>query len=305
MQTSERALGVALARAIREGTATRDQIVVVTKGGLLTPDPELARSAGEARRQLVASYVETGLVPPERLAGGVLCLEPAFLLDQIQRSRNNLRLETLDVWLLEQPELALQAFGEPDFQHLLCRAFEALEQAVSERQIAAYGVCSWDGFLRPHTDRAHLSLLDLFQWALDVGGADHHLRAIQLPYNLAMAEALRLPSQIGPSGGTAAVLSALRGTGTLVLASAPLVQGRAFGRLPDFVRKCLPGPRGDAQLCLQFARSSPGITSAIVGMREAAHIEQNLALARVPVAAPEAIEALFEQAGVERGGEAA
>jgi len=304
LQTSERALGVAFARAIREGTAARDEIVVVTKGGLLTPDPDFARSAGEARRHLVATYVETGLVPPERLAGGVLCLEPAFLRDQILRSRRNLRLETLDVWLLEQPELALQAFGAPELQHVLCRAFEALEQAVSDRQIAAYGVCSWDGFLRPHTDRAHLSLLDLFQWALDVGGADHHLRAIQLPYNLAMAEALRLPSQIGPSGGTAAVLSALRGTGTLVLASAPLAQGRAFGRLPDFVRKSLPGPRGDAQLCLQFARSSPGITAAIVGMREAAHIEQNLALARVPIAAPEAIEALFEQAAV-RGGEAA
>jgi aryl-alcohol dehydrogenase-like predicted oxidoreductase len=304
MQTSERALGIAFERAIRGGAAARDEIVVVTKGGLLTPDPDFARSAGEARRHLVATYLETGLVPPERLAGGVLCLEPAFLRDQIQRSRRNLRLETLDVWLLEQPEVALQAFGAPEFQHVVCRAFEALEQAVADRQIAAYGVCSWDGFLRPHTDRGHLSLLDLFQWALDVGGADHHLRAIQLPYNLAMAEALRLPSQIGPAGGTAAVLSSLRGTGTLVLASAPLVQGRAFGRLPDFVRSCLPGLRSDAQLCLQFARSSPGITAAIVGMREAAHIDQNLALARVPVAAPEAIEALFERAA-ERGGEAA
>lgn len=303
MQTSERAVGVALARAIREGAA-RDEIVVVTKGGLLTPDPELARSAGEARRNLIASYLDTGLVTPQRLAGGVLCLEPPFLRDQILRSRRNLRLETLDVWLIEQPELALQAFGAREFQRVLCRAFEALEAAVSDGQIAAYGVCTWDGLLRSHTDRAHLSLLDLFQWALDVGGADHHLRTIQLPYNLAMAEALRLPSQIGPAGGTAAVLSALRGTGTLVLASAPLIQGRALGRLPNFVRECLGARLGDAQRCLQFARSSPGITAAIVGMREAAHVEQNLALARVPVATPEAIEAIFEHAA-ERGGEAA
>jgi aryl-alcohol dehydrogenase-like predicted oxidoreductase len=303
MQTSERALGIALARAIREGAA-RDEIVVVTKGGLLTPDPELARSAGEARRNLVASYLDTGLVTPERLAGGVLCLEPAFLRDQILRSRRNLRLATLDVWLIEQPELALQAFDAQEFKKILCHAFEALEAAVSDGQIAAYGACTWDGLLRSHTDRAHLSLLDLFQWALDVGGADHHLRAIQLPYNLAMAEALRLPSQIGPAGGTAAVLSALRGTGTLVLASAPLMQGRALGRLPEFVREDLPGRLSDAQRCLQFARSSPGITAAIVGMREAAHVEQNLALARVPVATPEAIEAIFEHAA-ERGGEAA
>ena len=135
MQTSERALGVALARAIREGAAARDEIMVVTKGGLLTPDPDLARSAAEARRNLVASYVETGLVPPERLAGGVLCLEPAFLRDQILRSRRNLRLETLDLWLIEQPELALQAFGAQEFKKVLCRAFEALEAAVSDGQI--------------------------------------------------------------------------------------------------------------------------------------------------------------------------
>jgi aryl-alcohol dehydrogenase-like predicted oxidoreductase len=303
MQSSERALGVAFARAIREGAA-RDEIVVVTKGGLLTPDPELARSSGEARRNLIASYLDTGLVTPERLAGGVLCLEPPFLRDQILRSRRNLRLATLDVWLIEQPELALQAFGAQEFKNLLCHAFEALEAAVSDGLIAAYGACTWDGLLRSHTDRAHLSLLDLFQWALDVGGADHHLRAIQLPYNLATTSALRLPSQIGPAGGTAAVLSALRDTGTLVLASAPLLQGRALGRLPGFVRESLGARLGDAQCCLQFARSSPGITAAIVGMREAAHVEQNLALARVPVAPPEAIEAIFEHAA-ERGGEAA
>jgi aryl-alcohol dehydrogenase-like predicted oxidoreductase len=70
------------------------------------------------------------------------------------------------------------------------------------------------------------------------------------------------------------------------------------------VRECLGARLGDAQRCLQFARSSPGITAAIVGMREAAHVEQNLALARVPVATPEAIEAIFERAA-ERGGEAA
>jgi aryl-alcohol dehydrogenase-like predicted oxidoreductase len=296
MQTSERALGVALARAFREGLAARDEVVVVTKGGLLTPEPELARSRPEGRRQLVATYVETGLAPPERIASGALCIEPGFLRDQIERSRRNLRLATLDVYCLEQPELALRAFGTLAFERALCRAFEALEQAVCDGQIAAYGLCSWDGFLRPHTDPGHLSLLDLFQWALDVGGADHHLRAIQLPYSLAMAEALRLPSQLGPSGGTAAVLSALRGTGTLLFASAPLVQGRALGRLPDFVRECLPGARGDAQRCLQFVRSSPAVSAAIVGLREPAHVEEALALARVPPAPPEAIEALFKRA---------
>ena len=56
MQTSERALGVALARALREGAAARDEIVLVTKGGLLTPDPgagpQRRRSPAQPGRQL-------------------------------------------------------------------------------------------------------------------------------------------------------------------------------------------------------------------------------------------------------------
>ena len=146
MQTSERALGVSLARAIREGAAARDEIVVVTKGGLLTPDPELARSAGEARRNLVASYLDTGLVPPERLVGGVLCLEPAFLRDQILRSRRNLRLETLDVWLIEQPELALQAFGGAGVPASpVSRLRSPRSSRLARARSQPMASCSWDG----------------------------------------------------------------------------------------------------------------------------------------------------------------
>ena len=47
MQTSERALGVALARALREGVAARDEIVVVTKGG---PAHARPRSGAQHRR---------------------------------------------------------------------------------------------------------------------------------------------------------------------------------------------------------------------------------------------------------------
>jgi aryl-alcohol dehydrogenase-like predicted oxidoreductase len=37
----------------------------------------------------------------------------------------------------------------------------------------------------------------------------------------------------------------------------------------------------DAQRALQFARSAPGITCALVGMKTPAHVEENAALARV------------------------
>jgi aryl-alcohol dehydrogenase-like predicted oxidoreductase len=297
MQTSERSLGAALARAFREGTAARDEVVVASRGGYLCVDPDLVQTPGQARRYLVETYLETGLARPESIASGVHCLDPPFLRDQIQRSRRNLRLETLDLYLLEDPELLLDHAGPEGFRRGLHDAFEALEAAVADGHIAAYGLATWDGFLRHHSDRHHLSVLDLFDWALEVGGADHHLRAVQLPYNLAMAEALELPTQIVPPGRSGAVLDALTDTGTAVLASAPLVQGRALGRLPAFVREALPGLRSDAQRCLQFARSTPGVTAAVVGMRQPEHVDENLELPRHEPVAPDAIRSLFRRAG--------
>jgi aryl-alcohol dehydrogenase-like predicted oxidoreductase len=294
-QVSERNLGVALARAFREGLAQRDEVVVLTKGGYLTVDHEVAGSYSRARRYLVETYIHSGLVDPTTIAGGVHCLSPAFLRDQIRRSRRNLGLGTIDYYLIEEPELHLGEASADEFRSRICAAFEALEGAVADGEIAAYGVATWAGLIQPHTERRHLSLLDLFEWALDVGGGDHHLRAVQLPYNVAMAEALMLDTQIGPTGDTQAILSELRGTGTLVLASAPLAAGRVIGRLPGFVHDAFPGMRTDAQRCLQFVRSSPGIDVAVVGMRGDEHVEENLAMLTTPPVGPEVIERLFKR----------
>lgn len=291
--TSERAVGSGLRRAIAEGTVARDEVVVVTKGGELTLDAE-ALSHGHPQHQLHATYVRTGILDPETVRGGN-CLAPGFLLDQIDRSRRNLGLATLDVYLVQEPELHCKALGPSAFRRTLCEVFEALERAVSDGKIGAYGICSWSGFLVPHSDREHLSLVDVFEAALDAGSADHHLRVLQLPYGLAMGEGAGLASQLGPDGHSRALLESLAGTGTAVLASAPLYGGRLVGRLPKEIREAFPGTTGDAQACLQFVRSTAGITSAVVGMSDPEHVEDDLALARIPPADPDAPAELFRR----------
>jgi aryl-alcohol dehydrogenase-like predicted oxidoreductase len=291
--TSERALGTALRRAIVEEVVSRDEVVVVTKGGELTIDAE-ALSLGHPQHQLQSNYIDTGILDPDSVANGI-CLTPAFLRDQIERSRHNLGLETLDLYLVQEPELLLRALGPSGFQRALRDAFEALEGAVRDGEIGAYGLCTWTGFLVPHTDRDHLSLMDVFQAALDVGSADHHLRALQFPYGLAMGEGAGLASQLGPDGLSHAILEELEGTGTAVFASAPLYGGRLVGRLPQELRDAFPEARGDAQAALQFTRSTRGITSAVVGMREPDHVDENLALLRVPPAEAEVPAELFRR----------
>jgi aryl-alcohol dehydrogenase-like predicted oxidoreductase len=294
-QTSERCVGAALSRAFSTGLAQRDEIVVVTKGGYLTPDADLAQRPNDARRQLYDTYVASGLVDPERVVNGLYSLEPAFLLDQIERSRGNLGLATLDFYCIQEPELHLLALGPSAFRERLREVFETLERAVSDGRIAAYGLCTWEGLLLPHSERGHLSVLDLFELALDVAGGDHHLRAVQLPFGLATESARGLDSQLGLGGRVASVLEVLRDTGTVVLASAPLLGGRILGCVPDFVCEAFPSLATDAARCLQFARSTPGVTTAVVGMRDERHVRENLELAAAKPAEAEAIEAIFKR----------
>jgi aryl-alcohol dehydrogenase-like predicted oxidoreductase len=295
MQTSERALGRALGRALREGAVARDEVVVVTKGGALTPDPERARDYTSAQRDLYATYLDSGLLDPAEVIRGH-ALAPGFLLDQIRRSRRNLGLEAIDYYLIQEPEIALRKLGPDGFADAMRDAFEALEHAVERGWIGAYGVASWDGLLLPDSERSHLSIVELFEAALDVGSADHHFRALQLPYGLAMGEGAVLDSQLGPDGHSRAILESLERTGTAVLASAPLYGGRLVGHVPDFVRRAFPEAPSDAMAALQFVRSTANVSCAVVGMREASHVEENMRLARIPRADAALPRQLFARA---------
>ncbi len=295
MMESERTLGAALARAFAEGKARRDEVYVITKGGYLTIDPRSPAVGRDGRRYLVETYVQSGLVDPDGVVNGVHALDPAFIQDQIERSRRNLGLETIDLYCLQEPELQLLARGPSEFHDLLARVFATLEEAAARGAIASYGLSTWSGLLTDHLERGHLAVVELFQLALEVGGPDNHLRAVQLPYSLAMGEAQGLKSQFGPEG-QAGVFQSLLDTGTTVFATVPLVQGRAVRGLPEFVREAFPELRTDAQCCLQFARSTPGVTTALVGMRQTEHVDENLAVAEVEPAPADVIEDLFERA---------
>jgi aryl-alcohol dehydrogenase-like predicted oxidoreductase len=60
-----------------------------------------------------------------------------------------------------------------------------------------------------------------------------------------------------------------------IVVSAPLMQGQLTRDLPDAVREVFGGAT-DAQRALSFVRSLPAITSVAVGMRNTAHVRENL-----------------------------
>ncbi len=56
-----------------------------------------------------------------------------------------------------------------------------------------------------------------------------------------------------------------------------------------------PTVHTDAQRALQFARSTPGVTSALVGMSQVVHVEENLVLVGIAPTDPDVIRGLFPE----------
>ena len=116
--------------------------------------------------------------------------------------------------------------------------------------------------------------------ATGLAGDQHGFRFIQLPFNLAMPEALTLLNQ-GSDDNPATLLETAESLGVTVIASASMLQGRVARDLPDEVRKTLGSLPTEAQTAIQFVRSAPGITTALVGMSNVAHVDENLKLTEV------------------------
>lgn len=290
-QRSERSLGAALKKLTESGEAARDELVVCTKGGYLPFDGEPRR---DVRRYFEETFVSKGVADFSDLVAGSHCMTPRYLEDQINQSLNNLGLETLDVYYVHNPETQLREVSREEFDERIRLAFEMFERARDAGKIKFYGAATWNGFRAAVGANDHLSIERMTEIARTVGGDAHGFRFVQLPFNLAMPEALVLQNQT-LNGERVSLLEAAQSLGVTVIASASILQGKVARNLPGNVREALGALPTDAQTAIQFVRSTPGITTALVGMSRTAHVEENLQLARINPAPAEDYERLFER----------
>jgi aryl-alcohol dehydrogenase-like predicted oxidoreductase len=219
-------------------------------------------------------------------------MAPAYLADQLERSRRNLGIDTIDVFYLHNPETQLSEVSAEEFRQRIRAAFTFLETAVADKKIRAYGMATWNSFREDPKGPGYLSLAEMAEIATEVSGAAHHFRFVQLPFNLAMPEALTRPNQM-IDGKPVPMVQAARTLGVSLITSAALLQGQLTKNLPAFVSSAL-GVKENSTLALQFARSVPGLTTALVGMSQTAHVSKNLSLVGVEPASREQFLKLFE-----------
>lgn len=290
-QRSERSIGAALCALHSSGRVRREEVLVCTKAGFLTPDGEMPANPQQYFRE---NYLERGILSPGDIVGGVHCMTPRYLEDQLDRSLRNLDLECVDVFYLHNPETQLSAVRAEEFLGRVRSAFEMLERKVSEGKIQWYGMATWNALRQPRGARDSISLEEVAGVAEDLAGESHHFRFVQLPFNLAMPEAFSNANQLA-RGRNRTLLETARELGITVVASASLMQASLTSDLPDIVRGTFRDLDTDAQRALQFVRSTPGIAVALVGMSDVAHVEENLRLCFVPPVPESQYLKLFER----------
>ena len=325
-QRSERVVG----RALSEADVGREEVVVATKGGFVPFDGERPDDpAAYVRRE----FVESGLADPADLARGSHCIAPGFLDAMLDRSLSNLDLDSIDLYYVHNPETQLRARDREAVYDQLEAAFELLEERRLAGDIGAYGVATWEAFRVSPDDDSYLSLPEVVERARaaaeSAGADDVGLEAIQLPFNVGMADAFRVdahpaegvsassaerrsadrsrgsrPREDEASGGSSDERSASDGgdvsalefahdAGLKVFTSATLMQGELASSIPEAIDAELSGDT-PAQRAINFARSAPGVTGALVGMSSPEHVAENGAAGTFDPLGARAFDAVFE-----------
>jgi aryl-alcohol dehydrogenase-like predicted oxidoreductase len=287
-QRSERSIGAAL-KDLSANSFGRDEIVIATKGGYLPFDGAPPK---DIRTYFRDTFVARGITDASDLVAGYHCMTPSYLLNQIDCSLGNMEISCIDVYYVHNPEAQVAEVGGSEFDSRLLKAFEALEGAVAAGKIRCYGAATWNGYRNDPGAKDYLSLAEMVEIAKKAGGEKHHFKVIQLPLNLAMPEAFSKRNQ-KVDEQMVSTLEAAQEFGVTVMCSASILQGRLLHNLPPVIGEVFKELETDAQRSLQFVRSTPGVTSALVGMKQTSHVEENLKVAQLPPASWDTYAKLF------------
>ena len=211
---SETLVGKVLDELTSAGQVTREQIIVISKVGYLQGEnfalSQQRRNEGRPFQELV-----------EYGQGLEHCIHPEFIEDQLTRSLARLNLETLDGYLLHNPEyylgwavkndLSLEE-ARKEYYRRIRAAFEHLEKEVGQGRIRFYGISS-NTFPAAAVDPEFTCLQTVWEIAESIS-ADHSFRMVQMPFNLLEPKAVLEVNQ--PAGRSVLAFAGAKGLGVLI-----------------------------------------------------------------------------------------
>jgi len=296
---SERLVGKVLGGLVLAEKIRREEIIVVSKVGYLQGENY---SLSQERKQVGRPFKDLVLYDQ----GLEHCIHPDFLAEQLTRSLDRLGLETVDCYLLHNPEYYLnwakqekipKAEARAEYLRRIRSAFSHLETEVIAGRINYYGLSS-NTFPRPKDHFDFTSLSDIWDIAQSIS-PQHHFRVIQFPLNLFETAGVTEKNQ--PGGKSLVEFAVAKGLG--VLTNRPLnairedrlirlvenvYQGDAIRQANEFKDKvaALDQSWGKipvlSQLALRALRSTTGITAVLMGMRREVYVEDVLQELRQP-----------------------
>ena len=211
---SETLVGQVLEELIEDGELRRSEIVVVSKAGYLQGQNYTLSQERKQQGRPFPELVEYG-------KGLEHCIHPVFLEDQLTRSLERLGLETLDFYLLHNPEYYLEwaaknnrslESARAEYYRRIKIAFEFMEEEVARGRIRYYGISS--NTFPTSADQPDFTCLESI-WSIARSlKSGHHFQLIQLPFNLMEPGAVLEKNQ--PSGGSVVEFARHKDLGVLV-----------------------------------------------------------------------------------------
>lgn len=278
---SEKCIGRALSRLIRDRIISRDQVFVSTKNGYITNDGDFPSI--EMMEYMQKMYITPGLISPSDISSGYNVLNPTYIERCIDKSLSNMKLNTIDlVYVHNSFESWYQDVTREEYLEKLRKVFQVYEKYRARNKLCYYGMATWTCFRVPNDSNEYLSLEEVVKLAEDVNesGLDKSgFMFIQLPYNLAYSEPLLLKNQTVGNQENLSILEAASKLKIGVFTSIPLFQGRLLhANIPNY-KEDLTDP---VAKIVQVIRSTPSVIAPLIGQKRPEHVEQNLRLASVP-----------------------
>jgi aryl-alcohol dehydrogenase-like predicted oxidoreductase len=157
---AEKVIGKSLRELVEQGF-NRDEFVICSKAGFIFNQSNIPKSVP---------------IKPNNYH----CISPAFLESEISSSLERLQLESLDLFLLNNPERMLQCLnksvGHERLYDLIYTAMDHLEKEVERGRISGYGIASNSMPVKTATDYISLERI--------MSVNPKHFVALQYPFNI-------------------------------------------------------------------------------------------------------------------------